>query len=88
MALDGGGELGRDADPAGEDAAHERVVDAELTALDTEPILGAQVRVVDELRVLAVEAAQDRTTEVVEERRGGEVVARGQVRDLGDPLGG
>ncbi len=73
---------------ASEDAADQRVVDAELAALAVDPLLRRAGPAVDLLRVAGVGVHEDQLADVVQERRDHQAVAM-LVADLGgDPVGG
>ena len=75
MALDGRGQPVRQRPAAGEHAADERVVDAQLEALLVEALLGGAGRAVDLRRVAGVGVGQDELADVVQQRGHEELVA-------------
>ena len=75
VALDRRGEPVRQRPAAGEHAAHERVVHAELEALLVETLLGRAGRAVDLRRVAGIGVRQDELADVVQQRRAEELVA-------------
>ena len=78
----------RQAPAAGEDAADQRVVDAELAALAVDALLGRARALVDLLRVARVGVHQDELADVVQQRGDHQAVAV-LVADLGgEALGG
>ena len=88
VALDRLGDAGVDAPAPGEDAADERVVDAELAALLGDPLVGGGAAAVEALGIAGMEARQHRPADVVEDRGEGELVAVADAAQLGDPVGG
>ena len=84
MALDRARDHGRQAPAAGEDAADERVVDAELAALGVAALLGRRLAVAEDPLVARVEADQDELADVVQQGGGRELVAAGDVGEVGD----
>ena len=88
VALDDGGDGLRQAPAAGEDAADQRVVDAELAALAVDALLRRARALVHLLRVAGVGVHQDELADVVQERGDHQAVAV-LVADLGgEALGG
>ena len=75
MALDRGCDRARQAPPAGEDAADERVVDAEVAALAVHPLLGRLGVAVDLGRVAGVGVHEHELADVVQQRGDHEAVA-------------
>ena len=75
MALDRRGDRARQAPPAGEDAADERVVDAEVAALAVHPLLGRLGVAVDLRRVAGVGVHEHELADVVQQRGDHEAVA-------------
>src|SRR4029079_9559678 len=88
MALDRAGDDRRQAPAAGEDAADDRVVHAEMMELDVDARLGRRRAVGEDLLVAGIEADQDELTDIVEESRGRQLVATGDVGEAGEVLGG
>ena len=88
MALD------RDRDPLrqvpapGQDAADQRVVDAELVAFVAQALLGGARDGVEVDLVARVQAGDDEAADVVQERRDGELVAFGPADGAADLVGG
>src|SRR6185369_15243611 len=60
----------------------------ELTALDLDARLRRRRAVGEDLLVAGIEADQDELTDVVEESRGRQLVATGDVGEAGEVLGG
>ena len=75
VALDDRGDALRQAPPAGEDAADQRVVDTELTALAVDALLRGAGTLVDLGRVARVGVHEDELADVVQERRDHQAVA-------------
>ena len=87
VTLDRAGDHGRQAPAAGEDAADDGVVHAELAALDLRAGLRGRLAIGEDLLVAGIEADQDELADVVQQRRGGELVATGDVGEAGEALG-
>ncbi len=78
----------RQAPPAGEHAADQRVVDAELAALGLDPLLGGARLGVDLTRVAGIRVDEDELADVVQQRGDHQPVA-GLVAELAsEPVGG
>ena len=88
VALDRLGDARVDAPAAGENAADEGVVDAELATLLGDAVVGRGAAAVEALGVARMQARQDRPADVVEDRRQGQLVAVTDSAHLGDPVGG
>jgi hypothetical protein len=88
MALDGFGDAGMDAPASGENPADECVIDAELAALLGDPVVGCGTATVEALGVARMEASEDGTAEVMEDRGQGQLVPVADSADLGDPVRG
>ena len=88
VALDHAGDRLRQAPAAGEHAADQRVVDAELAALALDALLGSAGLAVDLTRVAGVGVDEHELADVVQQRGDHQAVA-GLVADLaGEPVGG
>jgi len=86
MTLDGLGDAGVYPPAASQDPADEGVVDAQLTALLGDPIVGSGAAAVEALRVARMQAGKHRAADVMEDRRQGELVAVADAADLGDAV--
>ena len=75
MALDRRGDRARQVPAAGEHAADQGVVDAELAALVVQPLLGRARRAVDLLRIARVGVHQHELADVVQQRGDEQAVA-------------
>ena len=88
VALDHAGDRLRQAPAAGEDAADERVVDAELAALALDPLLRRPGLAVDLARIAGIGVDEHELADVVQQRGDHQPVA-GLVAELaGEPVGG
>ena len=75
MALDRSGEAGGKSPATGEHAADQGVVDPELAPLAMDPLLGGTGVAVDLGRIGGVGVDQDELADVMEQRRGEQLVA-------------
>ncbi len=87
MLLDGLGDPLVKPPAAGQDAADERVVDAELAALGVDAVVRGAAAAVEALGVAGMQAGEDGAADVVEDRGEGELVAVAVADDLGDAVG-
>ena len=87
VTLDRRGDGARHAPAAGEDAADEGVVDAELAALAMHPLLGRAGIAVDLPGVAGVGVRKDELADVVQQRRDHEAVAMLVAGLLGEAVG-
>ena len=88
VALDRDGDPLRQVPAPGEDAADQRVVDAELLAFVAQPLLGGAGDRVEVDLVARVQAGDDEATDVVQQRRDRELVAFDPADDAADLVGG
>ena len=88
MALDRAGDHVRQAPAASEHAADDGVVDPELAALERRPLLGSGLAVGEDLLVAGIEPHQDQLADVVEQGRGRQLVAAGDVSEVREALRG
>ena len=87
VALDDAGDRLRQAPAAGEDAADESVVDAELAALALDPLLRGPRLAVDLTRVAGVGVDEHELADVVQQRGDHQPVARLVAELAGEPVG-
>ena len=87
MALDRGGDGARQVPAAGEDAADQGVVDAELAALVVQPLLRRARGPVDLLGIARVGVHEHELADVVQQRGDEQAVAVRVVRRGGEPVG-
>ena len=88
VLLDGLGDPLVQAPAAGQDAADQRVVDAQLAALGVDAVVRGAAAAVEALGVARVQAGEDRAPDVVEDRGQGELVAVAVPDHLGHAVGG
>ena len=88
VALDRGGDRLGQVPAAGEDAADQRVVDAELAALVVQALLGRAGRAVDLLGVARVRVHEHELADVVQQRGDQQAVAVLVAGGGGEPVGG
>ena len=88
VALDRAREAARQAPAPSEDAPDERVVDAQLAALAAHALLRSTGLAVDLGRVGGIGMEEDQLSDVVQQRRGEQLVALGVVDLTGQTVGG